>query len=174
MTSGCEFHSGNRRLAQIDWGTVSGAIRWLELPFTNQILRPQRKRTRRSTVRSWWEGRASSHYAKASIASSGCLPVACEYAASPVLQGWHEEKVIGTNLGDRAVFADALVTVRASTVVLPISSKSEMVAEALHGVGEAHMIHDCEDSITSRERRSLTCVHDCSNFMDESIPKGKR
>jgi hypothetical protein len=33
MTRGRKFHSRNRRLAQIDWGTVSGAIRWLELPF---------------------------------------------------------------------------------------------------------------------------------------------
>jgi hypothetical protein len=169
MTRGCKFHFGNRRFAQIDWGTVSRAIRWLELP-SNQILRPQLKRTRRSIVRSEREGRASRHYAKARTASESgiTMPVTCEHAASPVLQRWHEEKAIESNLGDRAASIDAL-TVRASTVVLPISFVGEVAAEALHGVGEAHIIDDSEDSITSQEKRSLTCVHDCPNFMDESI-----
>ena len=167
MTSGCKFHSGNRRFAQIDWGTVSGEIRWLELPL-NQILRPQQKRTRCSTVRSWWEGRASRRCAKARTASSGPVPVACEHAASPVLQGWHEEKAVESNLGDHAASNGAL-TVRAPMVVLPISSLSEMAADALHGVGEAHIIHDGEDSTTSQEKRSLTCVCDCTGFTDESI-----
>jgi hypothetical protein len=170
MTRGCEFHSGNRKLAQIDWGTASGAIHLLKLPSTNQIPRPQRKRTRRSTVRSWWEGRAGSHHAKARTASSGCLPVACEYAASPVLQRWHEEKAVETNLGDHAVSNDAHAVWASSLVVLPISSMSEMVAEALRGVGEAHIIDEGGDSTTPQERRGLTCVCDCSNFMDESIP----
>ncbi len=171
MTRGRKFHSGNRRFAQIDWGTASGAIRWLELS-SNQILRPQRKRTRCSTVRSEWEGLASRHSAKARTASSGVMPVACEHAASPVLQGWHEEKAMEPNLGDRVVSIDALTT-RASLVVLPISSLSEMAAEALHGVGKASSIHEGEDSTTSHERRSLTCVRDCSKFMDESILRKK-
>jgi hypothetical protein len=96
------------------------------------------------------------------------MPVACEHAASPVLQGWHEEKAMEANLGDRAVSIDAL-SVRAFLVVQPISSLSEMAAEALHGVGEAHSIVEGEDSTTSQERRSLTCVRDCSKFTDESI-----
>jgi hypothetical protein len=111
----------------------------------------------------------SCHYAKASTASSGLVPVACGHAASPVFQRWHEEKAVESNLGDHAPSTDAL-TVRAFAVVLPINSLSEVATDALHGVGEANIIHESEDSTTSQERRSLTCVCGSSEFMDESIP----
>jgi hypothetical protein len=127
----------------------------LKLPFS-QILRPQRKQTQRSTVRSIWGGRAGRLSAKARTASSGLVPVVCEYAAPSVLQGWHEEKAIESNLGDHASSKDAL-TVRASLVVLPISSLSEVAANALHGVREVQSINEGGDSTTSQERRSLTC-----------------
>ena len=60
-------------------------------------------------------------------------------------------------------------------VVQAISSLSEGSGNASWGVGEAHSIGEGGDSTTLPKRRSLTCVRDCSEFINESIlPQGSR
>ena len=49
-------------------------------------------------------------------------------------------------------------------------SESEGSGDASWGVGEARSIGDGGDSITLLERRSLACMRDCFEFMNESIP----
>jgi hypothetical protein len=175
MTSLCKFGHGNSRLARVVLGTVIGATQWLELP-SKQICRRQRKRTQCSTERSEWEGRDCCSSAKAITVSASELPVyTLAEAASPVSRWSHAEKAIVPNLGDRPM-SRAVIQSDCCWMVLvapPISSLSERVGEASCGVGGASTIDDVKDSTTLTKRRSPACVHDRSEFKDESILRNR-
>ncbi len=196
MTSRCEFDIGNQGPARLERGTVSGAIRWLKLP-DSQARRPQRKRTRISTVRQNQGGRAGVRTAKAITASSvepeGKCPLdsgslckwllsgtnectrwqACFGGVAPsVSWWWYAGKVMWGNFGDRMV-SGAVIQLFCwmAPVAPPISVRSERAGEAPCGVGGVHTICDARDSITLEERRNPACVHGCPGLMDESIPE---
>ena len=167
MTCRCEFGDGNRGLARLAMGTVSGSNS-LAGAAQMQTCRRQRKRTQGSTVSFKEEGRASCECAKTITAphpKSNCD------VASSVLQWSYAGKAIQGNSRDpmmsRVLNQQLLVLL---TLVAAAISFCEGSGDALWGVGEAHSIVDVGDSITPRERRSLACVHDCSGLMNESIP----
>lgn len=143
MTNRWKFGLGNNGLAQVAMGTASMSNH-LAVAAQMQTCRPQRKRTRCSSERSEWEGRASRPYAKASMVSS---LVHIDGTTSPLLQWWHAGKVVGVNSGDRIL---------SRSLVAPSISIGEMMGKAICGVGGAHSIDETEDSITSEERRGLT------------------
>jgi hypothetical protein len=196
MTSRCKFGIGNRGLARLEMGTVSGAIRWPKLP-DSQARRPQRERTRISTVRTNQEGRAGRSTAKAITAPSakpaGKCPLnsgsLCKWlpsgtngctcrgsvqdcgAASSVSWWRYAGKAMWGNFGDRMVSSFvAPPFCGAALVAPPISVHSERVGDAPCGVGGVHSIREREDSTTSHERRNPACVRGCPGLMDESIP----
>ena len=172
MTYRCEFGLGNRGFARVAMGTVSGSNP-LAVAAQMQTRRRQRKRTQCSTVSSLKEGRASANYAKTITVPH---PQSTCGAASSVSRRSHAGKAIQDNLGDpmvpRAVTQLSCLT---ALVALTISSLSEGSGNASWGVGEARSIGEGGDSITLLERRSLACMRDCSEFMNEPIlPQGSK
>jgi hypothetical protein len=80
------------------------------------------------------------------------------------------------NLGD-PILPRAVTQLSCSMALVAqaISSLSEGSGDASWGVGEARSIGDGGDSITLLERRSLACMRDCFEFINESIlPQGSR
>jgi len=161
MTCRCEFGRGNYGLAHVAMGTVR-VSNSLAVAAQMRIRRPQRKRTRISTVRSVREGRAGSLHAKAVMVPS-LSP--CGGTISPVSWWWYAEKAVGGNLGDHT----ASERVKMRSVARPISPQGETVGEAPCGVRRAHSICDVRDSITLIERRGPTCGRGCSGPMEGAI-----
>lgn len=91
--------------------------------------------------------------------------------ASPVSRRPHVGKAMQGNLRDpmtsRVLNQQLLVLL---TLVGEAISVSEGSGKALWGVGWVRSISEVGDSITLAERRSPACMHDCSGFMNESIP----
>jgi hypothetical protein len=167
MTYRCEFGFGNPRLARVAMGTVSGSNS-LSVAVQMRTCRRQRERTQCSTVSFKEEGRASCEWAKTNTASH---PKSICGVASSVSRRSYVGKAIQGNSRDpmtsRVVIQrlSCLLTLVASTI-----SASEGLSDALWGVGEAHSIGEGGDSITAPKRRSLACMHDYSQLMNESIP----
>src|SRR3989304_10076660 len=166
MTIQCKFGRGNRGLAHVAMGTVSGSNP-LSAAAQMQTRRRQRKRTRGSTVNFKEEGRASYELAKTTTASH---PKSNCGAASSVSRRSHVGKATRGNLRDHMTYRvviqrlSCLLTLVASTI-----SASEGLGDASWGVGEAHSIGEGGDSITQPKRRSLACMRGCFELRDEAI-----
>lgn len=96
MTNPCKLGSGNYlfvRIAGITRSPVMDCVKLIDL----QNHRPQRKRTKYSTVSVEWEGRASRPVAKA---YTGAVNNRIISPASPVSCRWHVMKAICSKLGD--------------------------------------------------------------------------
>jgi hypothetical protein len=124
-------------------------------------------------VSSLKEGRASANYAKTITVPH---PQSTCGAASSVSRRSHAGKAMQGNLGD-PILPRAVTQLSCSMALVAqaISSLSEGSGDASWGVGEARSIGDGGDSITLLERRSLACMRDCSEFMNEPIlPQGSK
>ena len=96
MTNPCKLGSGNYlfvRIAGITRIPVMVCVKLIDL----QNHRPQRKRTKYSTVSVEWESRASRPVAKA---CTGAVNNRITLPAPPVSCRWHVMKAICSKLGD--------------------------------------------------------------------------
>ena len=152
MTSQCKFDLGNRGLAQAAMGTVSES-NLLSVAARMRTCRRQHKRTQGSTVSANEERRASTVCAKAIM--TALQQFTCVVSSS-VSRRSHAGKAIQGNLGEpitsKVLNQQRLVLL---TLVAAAISFCEGSGDALWGVGEAHSIGECGDSITPREKRSL-------------------
>jgi hypothetical protein len=171
MTCLCKLGLGSRGLTRVAMGTVSGSNS-LAVAVQMRACRRQHGRTRCSTVSFKQEGRASRALAKTNTAPH---PKSICGVASSVLQRSHAGKAIQGN--SRDPMSSRIVNRRLLCLLILVAetiSVSEGSGDALWGVGEAHSIVEGGDSITPLERRSLACMHDYSEFKNESIPVGGR
>ena len=151
MTNPCKLGSGNYlfiRIAAITCIPVMGCVELIVL----QNHRPQRKRTKYSTVSVEWEGRAGRLAAKATTEDEINRT---RSPASPVSCRQHVRKAMRSKPGDPA-FSTKMPGRSSVVVAQPISSMNERVSEGMQEVGEVHSTDDMKDSITFTEGRHLT------------------
>jgi hypothetical protein len=150
MTNQWKFGTGNNLFVRLAAGTCIPVMECMELPNL-QSRRLQRKRTKYSTVRVYWEGRAGRPAAKAITEVENNRNGA---SASPVSCRQHGRKAMWGKLGDPA-FSTKMPGRSSVVVVMPISSVNEEACEGMQEVGEANSTDDMKDSITFIEGRRL-------------------